>query len=111
MRASNRRSWSALGRDCHSRLLVMLDADGVIERVCDGSCGQNLDLPEALTLDPKHHRAREYIAEAHVILGDLGKAKEHLPLAADRDGRERRQEAKEGQSTILERRGEIELRI
>ena len=33
---------------------------------------------KALTLDPKHRGAHEYIGEAYLVLGDLGKAKEHL---------------------------------
>jgi tetratricopeptide (TPR) repeat protein len=33
---------------------------------------------KALTLDPKHRGAHEYIGEAYLMLGDLGKAKEHL---------------------------------
>ena len=35
---------------------------------------------KALTLDPKHRGAHEYIGEAYLILGDLGKAKEHLAV-------------------------------
>ncbi len=53
--------------------------------------------------------AHEFIPDVYLMLGDLGKAKEHLPFAADRDGIERRQGAKEGQTTSLERRDEIEL--
>jgi tetratricopeptide (TPR) repeat protein len=33
---------------------------------------------KALTLDPKHRGAHEYIGEAYLMLGDLPKAKEHL---------------------------------
>ena len=33
---------------------------------------------KALVLDPKHRGAHEYIGEAHLILGNLAKAKEHL---------------------------------
>jgi TolA-binding protein len=33
---------------------------------------------KALQLDPKHRGAHEYIGEAYLVLGDLGKAKEHL---------------------------------
>lgn len=33
---------------------------------------------KALTLDPKHRGAHEYIGEAYLMLGDVGKAKEHL---------------------------------
>jgi Tfp pilus assembly protein PilF len=33
---------------------------------------------EALTLDPKHRGAHEYIGEAYLMVGNVGKAKEHL---------------------------------
>jgi tetratricopeptide (TPR) repeat protein len=33
---------------------------------------------KALTLDPKHRGAHEYIGEAYLMLGEVGKAKEHL---------------------------------
>jgi tetratricopeptide (TPR) repeat protein len=33
---------------------------------------------KALSLDPKHRGAHEYIGEAYLVLGDLPKAKEHL---------------------------------
>jgi tetratricopeptide (TPR) repeat protein len=33
---------------------------------------------QALALDPKHREAHEYIGEAYLALGNLGKAKEHL---------------------------------
>ena len=33
---------------------------------------------KALAIDPKHRGAHEYIGEAHLMLGDLAKAKEHL---------------------------------
>jgi tetratricopeptide (TPR) repeat protein len=33
---------------------------------------------KALQIDPKHRGAHEYIGEAYLVLGDLGKAKEHL---------------------------------
>ena len=33
---------------------------------------------KALTLDPKHRGAHEYIGEAYLMLGDLAKAREHL---------------------------------
>ena len=35
---------------------------------------------KALTLDPKHRGAHEYIGEAYLVLGDVAKAKEHLKL-------------------------------
>jgi tetratricopeptide (TPR) repeat protein len=35
---------------------------------------------EALRLDPKHRGAHEYIGEAYLMVGNLGKAKEHLGL-------------------------------
>jgi len=33
---------------------------------------------KALAINPKHRGAHEYIGEAYLILGDVGKAKEHL---------------------------------
>jgi Flp pilus assembly protein TadD len=33
---------------------------------------------KALALDPKHRGAHEYIGEAYLLLGDVGKAREHL---------------------------------
>jgi Tfp pilus assembly protein PilF len=33
---------------------------------------------EALRLDPKHRGAHEYIGEAYLMVGNVGKAKEHL---------------------------------
>jgi tetratricopeptide (TPR) repeat protein len=33
---------------------------------------------KALAIDPKHKGAHEYIGEAYLVLGDLGKAKQHL---------------------------------
>jgi Tfp pilus assembly protein PilF len=33
---------------------------------------------EALRIDPKHRGAHEYIGEAYLMVGDLGKAREHL---------------------------------
>ena len=33
---------------------------------------------EALRIDPKHRGAHEYIGEAYLMVGNLGKAKEHL---------------------------------
>src|SRR5436853_101347 len=33
---------------------------------------------EALTLDPKHKGAHEYIGEAYLMVGNVAKAKEHL---------------------------------
>ena len=33
---------------------------------------------KALALDPKHRGAHEYIGEAYLMLGDLGKARQHL---------------------------------
>jgi Tfp pilus assembly protein PilF len=33
---------------------------------------------EALRLDPKHRDAHEYIGEAYLLVGNLGKAREHL---------------------------------
>jgi DNA-binding SARP family transcriptional activator len=33
---------------------------------------------EALRLDPKHRDAHEYIGEAYLLVGNVGKAKEHL---------------------------------
>jgi tetratricopeptide (TPR) repeat protein len=33
---------------------------------------------EALRLDPKHRGAHEYIGEAYLLVGNVGKAKEHL---------------------------------
>ena len=33
---------------------------------------------EALRLDPKHRDAHEYIGEAYLMVGNVGKAKEHL---------------------------------
>ena len=33
---------------------------------------------EALTLDPRHRGAHEYIGEAYLMVGNVGKAKEHL---------------------------------
>lgn len=33
---------------------------------------------EALRLDPEHRGAHEYIGEAYLMVGNLGKAKEHL---------------------------------
>jgi Tfp pilus assembly protein PilF len=43
----------------------------------------NLDLVfkhynEALRIDPKHRGAHEYIGEAYLMVGNVGKAKEHL---------------------------------
>jgi tetratricopeptide (TPR) repeat protein len=43
----------------------------------------NMDLvfkhyEEALRLDPKHRGAHEYIGEAYLLTGNVGKAKEHL---------------------------------
>ncbi|MDX1375637.1 MAG: hypothetical protein R3357_08755 [Burkholderiales bacterium] len=35
---------------------------------------------EALRLDPEHRGAHEYIGEAYLLVGDLGKAKEHLAV-------------------------------
>jgi len=35
---------------------------------------------KALTIDPKHRGAHEYIGEAYLVLGDLPKAKEHLAV-------------------------------
>jgi tetratricopeptide (TPR) repeat protein len=35
---------------------------------------------KALTIDPKHRGAHEYIGEAFLVLGDLPKAKEHLAV-------------------------------
>jgi tetratricopeptide (TPR) repeat protein len=35
---------------------------------------------KALTLDPKHKGANEYIGEAYLVLGDVPKAKEHLAV-------------------------------
>jgi cytochrome c-type biogenesis protein CcmH/NrfG len=35
---------------------------------------------EALRLDPEHRGAHEYIGEAYLMVGDLGKAKEHLAV-------------------------------
>jgi tetratricopeptide (TPR) repeat protein len=33
---------------------------------------------KALALDPKHRGAHEYIGDAYLMLGDLGKARQHL---------------------------------
>ena len=33
---------------------------------------------EALRIDPKHRGAHEYIGEAYLMIGNVGKAKEHL---------------------------------
>jgi tetratricopeptide (TPR) repeat protein len=33
---------------------------------------------KALAIDPRHRGAHEYIGEAYLVLGDVGKAKEHL---------------------------------
>jgi lipoprotein NlpI len=33
---------------------------------------------EALRINPKHRGAHEYIGEAYLMVGNLGKAKEHL---------------------------------
>jgi tetratricopeptide (TPR) repeat protein len=33
---------------------------------------------EALRIDPKHRGAHEYLGEAYLMVGNLGKAKEHL---------------------------------
>jgi Tfp pilus assembly protein PilF len=43
----------------------------------------NMDLvfkhyTEALRIDPKHRDAHEYIGEAYLMVGNVGKAKEHL---------------------------------
>ena len=43
----------------------------------------NMDLvfkhyAEALRIDPKHRDAHEYIGEAYLMVGNVGKAKEHL---------------------------------
>jgi cytochrome c-type biogenesis protein CcmH/NrfG len=38
---------------------------------------------EALRLDPKHRGAHEYVGEAYLMVGNVGKAKEHL-AALDR---------------------------
>jgi Tfp pilus assembly protein PilF len=35
---------------------------------------------EALRLDPKHRGVHEYIGEAYLMIGNLGKAKEHLAV-------------------------------
>jgi tetratricopeptide (TPR) repeat protein len=35
---------------------------------------------EALRLDPEHRGAHEYIGEAYLMVGDLGKAKQHLAV-------------------------------
>jgi Tfp pilus assembly protein PilF len=33
---------------------------------------------EALTIDPKHRQAHEYLGEAYLMVGNVAKAKEHL---------------------------------
>jgi len=38
---------------------------------------------EALRLDPKHRGAHEYIGEAYLLVGNVGKAKEHLARLDD----------------------------
>ena len=35
---------------------------------------------EALRIDPKHRGAHEYIGEAYLMVGNLGKAKDHLKV-------------------------------
>jgi len=35
---------------------------------------------KALRLDPEHRGAHEYIGEAYLMVGDLGKAKQHLAV-------------------------------
>lgn len=38
---------------------------------------------EALRLDPKHREAHEYLGEAYLMVGNLGKAKEQLKMLDD----------------------------
>jgi cytochrome c-type biogenesis protein CcmH/NrfG len=35
---------------------------------------------EALAIDPKHRGAHEYLGEAYLMVGNVGKAKEHLAM-------------------------------
>lgn len=45
----------------------------------NGDPAKSIPLYEkALAIDPKHRGAHEYIGEAYLALGDLGKAKQHL---------------------------------
>jgi tetratricopeptide (TPR) repeat protein len=44
-----------------------------------GAAGRAIPIyQKALTIDPKHRGAHEYIGEAYLVLGDVAKAREHL---------------------------------
>jgi tetratricopeptide (TPR) repeat protein len=46
-----------------------------------GDAGRAIPIyQKALTIDPKHRGAHEYIGEAYLVLGDLAKAKAHLAI-------------------------------
>jgi cytochrome c-type biogenesis protein CcmH/NrfG len=84
--ATGRKDWAAAAailRDALAKTPDNPDYHNLYAYALRKGSNPNMDLVfkhynEALRLDAKHRDAHEYIGEAYLMVGNLGKAKEHL---------------------------------
>lgn len=84
--ATGRKDWAAAAailRDALAKKPDNPDYHNLYAYAVRKGANPNMDLVfkhynEALRLDSKHRDAHEYIGEAYLMVGNLGKAKEHL---------------------------------
>jgi tetratricopeptide (TPR) repeat protein len=84
--ATSRKDWAAANailRDALAKAPENADYHNLFAYTMRKGANPNMDLVfkhynEALRINPKHRAAHEYVGEAYLMVGDLGKAKEHL---------------------------------
>jgi hypothetical protein len=84
--ATSRKDWAAAAaivRDAAAKTPGNADYHNLYAYAVRKGTNPNMDLVfqeynEALRINPKHRGAHEYIGEAYLMVGNLGKAKEHL---------------------------------
>ncbi len=84
--ATSRKDWAAAAgvvRDALAKTPENADYHNLYAYSVRKGANPNMDLvfkhyQEALRLNPKHRAAHEYIGEAYLMVGNVGKAKEHL---------------------------------
>jgi cytochrome c-type biogenesis protein CcmH/NrfG len=84
--ATARKDWAAASvilRDAVAKAPDNADYHNLYAYATRKGANPNMDLVfkhynEALRLNPKHRGAHEYIGEAYLMVGNVGKAKEHL---------------------------------
>jgi len=84
--ATSRKDWAAAAailRDALAKAPENADYHNLYAYTVRKGANPDMDLVfkhynEALRINPKHRAAHEYLGEAYLMVGNLGKAKEHL---------------------------------